>query len=100
MDEVSGGFGDTRAYQYRMEIPGLKERDINDQTLGLEAPFEFTPKGRLDTRLLMSDDTLDGAEFVAIIPPVTVEMTFITPIPNAYIVAVREAKSTQWKPFL
>ncbi|SEC75688.1 insecticidal toxin complex protein TccC [Pseudomonas frederiksbergensis] len=100
MDEVSGGFGDTRAYQYRMEIPGLKERDINDQTLGLGAPFEFTPKGRLDTRLLMSDDTLDGAEFVAIIPPVTVEMTFITPIPNAYIVAVREAKSTQWKPFL
>jgi insecticidal toxin complex protein TccC len=99
MDEDSGGYGDTRAYLYRMEIPGLKERAINDQTLGLGSPFKFTPKGRLDTRLLMSNDTLDQSDLVAMIPPLTVEMTFITPIPIAYIVAYRPAKSNQWIPF-
>jgi insecticidal toxin complex protein TccC len=99
MDENSGGYGDTRAYLYRMEIPGLAERAINDQTLGLNTSFEFIPKGRLHARLLMSGSTLDQSKFVAMIPPMTVEMTFITPIPSAYIVAYREAKSTEWKPF-
>ncbi|WP_259698503.1 RHS repeat-associated core domain-containing protein, partial [Pseudomonas brassicacearum] len=99
MGEESGGYGDTRAFLYRMEIPDLTERDINDQTLGLGAPFKFTPKGRLDTRLLMSGDTLDQARFVAMIPAMTHEVTFVTPIPNAYIVASREAGSNQWEPF-
>ncbi|WPN57085.1 RHS repeat-associated core domain-containing protein [Pseudomonas sp. P9_31] len=99
MDEDSGGYGDTRAFLYRMEIPGLKERAINDQTLGLGSPFKFIPKGRLGTRVLMSGDTLDQSEFVAMIPPMTVEMTFITPIPSAHIVAYRPAKSNQWIPF-
>ncbi|WP_259696278.1 RHS repeat-associated core domain-containing protein [Pseudomonas brassicacearum] len=99
MDEASGGFGDSRAYLYRMEVPGLKERDVSEQTLGLESPFKFTPKGRLDARLLMSGDTLDQSEFVAMIPPTTVEMTFITPIPKAYIVAFRKAGSDRWEPF-
>ncbi|WP_256661479.1 RHS repeat-associated core domain-containing protein [Pseudomonas sp. F01002] len=99
MDEDSGGYSDTRNFLYRMEVPGLIERDINDQTLGLGKPFKFTPKGRLDTRLLMSDDTLDQSTFVAVIPATTVELTFITPIPSANIVAYREARSNQWKPF-
>ncbi|WP_223486311.1 RHS repeat-associated core domain-containing protein [Pseudomonas sp. A-RE-19] len=99
MNEESGGYGDTRAYLYRMEIPGLREQAINDQTLGLGSPFKFTPKGGLDARLLMSGDTLDQSEFVAMIPPRTVEMTFITPIPDAYIVAFRAAGSVQWKSF-
>lgn len=99
MDEDSGGYGDTRAYLYRMEIPGLKEQAVNDQTLGLGSPFKFTPKGRLDTRLLMSGNTLDQSKFVAMIPPLTVEMTFITPIPSAFIVAYRPAKSNQWISF-
>ena len=99
MNEESGGYGDTRDYLYRMEIPGLREQAINDQTLGLGSPFKFTPKGRLDTRLLMSGDTLDQSDFVAMIPPMTAEMTFITPIPNAYIVASRKLGSDQWEPF-
>ncbi len=99
MDEDSGGYGDTRAYLYRMEIPGLEERAINDQTLGLNTSFEFIPKGRMHARLLMSSETLDQSKFVAMIPPLTVEITFITPIPSAYIVAYREAKSTVWTPF-
>ncbi|TBN31099.1 RHS repeat-associated core domain-containing protein, partial [Pseudomonas sp. BGI-2] len=99
MDEDSGGYGDSRGYLYRMDVPDLRERDINEQTLKLGAPFNFTPKGRLDTRLLMSGDTIDQSEFVAIIPPMTVEMTFITPIPNANIVAFRKARDNQWQPF-
>ncbi|WP_261985218.1 RHS repeat-associated core domain-containing protein, partial [Pseudomonas arsenicoxydans] len=99
MNEESGGYGDTRAFLYRMEVPGLIERDINDQTLGLDKPFKFAPKNRLDTRLLMSDDTLDQSSFVAVIPATTVEVTFITPIPSANIVAYRKARSNQWTPF-
>jgi insecticidal toxin complex protein TccC len=99
MDEDSGGYGDSRAYLYRMEIPGMEERSVNEQTLGLGAPFKFNPKGRLDARLLMNASTLDLADFVAMIPPMTVEMTFVTPIPSAYIVAYRDRGSDQWKPF-
>ena len=99
MDEASGGYGDTREYLYRMAIPGLMERDINAQTLGLNAPFQFTPKGRLDARLMMSGDTLAQSQFVVMIPPMTVEMTFITPIPNQYIVAYRPSNSDKWQPF-
>ena len=99
MDEDSGGYGDSRAYLYRMEVPGLKERDVNEQTLGLGSPFKFTPKGGLDARLLMSGDTLDQSKFVVMIPPRTAEMTFITPIPAAYIVAFRKAGSDKWEPF-
>ncbi|WP_445570847.1 RHS repeat domain-containing protein [Pseudomonas sp. E102] len=99
MDEDSGGYGDTRNYLYRMEIPGLKEREINNRTLGLQQPFEFKPKGRLSARLLMSDDSLENADFVAMIPPVTVELTFITPIPAAYIVSYRKRGTKEWIPF-
>ncbi|WLH13746.1 RHS repeat-associated core domain-containing protein [Pseudomonas hefeiensis] len=99
MDEDSGGYGDTRNYLYRMEIPGLKERSVDDQTLGLNSTFTFTPKGRLDARLLMSDATLDQSEFVAMIPPMTVEVTFITPIPSAYIVSFRKRGSSTWEAF-
>jgi insecticidal toxin complex protein TccC len=99
MDEDSGGYGDTRAYLYQMEVPDMSERAVNEQTLGLGAPFKFTPKGRLDARLLMSGETLDQSEFVAMIPPMTVEMTFITPIPSANIVAFRKARSNQWETF-
>ena len=99
MDEDSGGYGDTRNYLYRMEIPGLQEREVNQQTLGLATPPKSIPKGRLGTRILMSDDTLNNSGFVAMIPPMTVEMTFITPIPNEYIIAFRSARSHQWQLF-
>ncbi|SFX86588.1 MULTISPECIES: RHS repeat domain-containing protein [unclassified Pseudomonas] len=99
MDEDSGGYGDTRNYLYRMEIPGLEERSVDQQTLGIDKPFKFVPKGRLDARLLMSNDTLDQANFVAMIPPMTVEVTFITPIPSAYIVSFRKAGSREWESF-
>ncbi|WP_434631477.1 RHS repeat-associated core domain-containing protein [Pseudomonas sp. Z1-29] len=99
MDEDSGGYGDTRNYLYRMEIPGLKERNVNEKTLGLEQPFEFKPKGKLSARLLMSGDSLDQADFVAMIPPMTVELTFITPIPAAHIVAYRKKGTNEWIPF-
>jgi insecticidal toxin complex protein TccC len=99
MDEDSGGYGDTRNYLYRMEIPGLKEREINHQILGLQQPFEFKPKGGLSARLLMSDDSLERADFVAMIPPRTVELTFITPIPAAYIVAYRKRGTKDWITF-
>ncbi|AHL35810.1 toxin [Pseudomonas brassicacearum] len=99
MDEDSGGYGDTRNYLYRMEIPGLEERSVDQQTLGIDKPFKFVPKGRLDARLLMSNNTLDQANFVAMIPPMTVEVTFITPIPSAYIVSFRKAGSREWESF-
>ncbi|MCW1243700.1 RHS repeat protein [Pseudomonas sp. SAICEU22] len=99
MDEDSGGYGDTRNYLYRMEIPGLKEREINNQILGLQQPFEFKPKGGLSARLLMSDDSLERADFVAMIPPRTVELTFITPIPAAYIVSYRKRGTKDWITF-
>ncbi|MDR6959123.1 insecticidal toxin complex protein TccC [Pseudomonas brassicacearum] len=99
MDEDSGGYGDTRNYLYRMEIPGLEERSVDQQTLGMDKPFKFVPKGRLDARLLMSNNTLDQANFVAMIPPMTVEVTFITPIPSAYIVSFRKAGSREWESF-
>lgn len=47
----------------------------------------------------MSNDTLDQANFVAMIPPMTVEVTFITPIPSAYIVSFRKAGSREWESF-
>ncbi|MFJ2714382.1 RHS repeat-associated core domain-containing protein, partial [Pseudomonas sp. NPDC087346] len=99
MNEESGGYGDSRAYLYRMEIPGLREQVINDQTMGLEPPFTFTPRKNMDARLLMSGATLEQSEFVAVIPGMTVEMTFITPIPSANIVAFRAARSKQWESF-
>jgi insecticidal toxin complex protein TccC len=99
MDEASGGYGDTRDYLYRMAIPGLEEREINAQTLELDSPFKFTPRGRNDARLLMSGDTLGQSQFALMIPPLTEEMTFITPIPNQYIVAFKALGSDKWVPF-
>ena len=99
LDEDSGGYSDTRGFLYRMEIPDLQERGVNDQTLGLSSPYSFTPKKQLDTRFFMNASTLEQATLASMIPPKTHEMTFITPIPNAYIVAYRAAKSSQWVPF-
>ena len=99
IDENSGGYSDTRNYLFLMEIPGLEEREVSQQTLGVTARPKPIPNGRIGTRVLMSGDTLDQSDFVAMIPPMTVEMTFITPIPSRDIVAFRTRGRHQWQSF-
>ncbi|WP_210554558.1 MULTISPECIES: RHS repeat domain-containing protein [unclassified Pseudomonas] len=99
IDDQSGGYAGQRRYLYRMEIPGLEERAINDSTLGLAAPMSFNPNRRMDTRLLMSATTVEESDFVAMIPGTTSEMTFINPIPSAFIVSYSEGGTGSWKPF-
>lgn len=99
IDDNAGGYAGQRGYLYRMEIPGLEERAINDSTLGLAASMSVKPKSRLDTRLLMNKATLDEADFVAMIPGGTAEMTFISPIPSAFIVGYSAEGTGPWKQF-
>jgi len=99
MDEDSGGYGDQSAYLYRVEIPGLQERQMTAQTLNLGRPFTYVPKNSLDPRLLMDGATVADSTFVAMIPPRTVELTFITPIPRQYIVAFRRRGNANWERF-
>lgn len=99
IDDNAGGYAGQRGFLYRMEIPGLEERAINDSTLGLAAPMSVKPKSRLDTRLFMNRATLDESDIVAIIPGGTAEMTFISPIPSAFVMGSSAQGTGPWRLF-
>ncbi|NHB95208.1 hypothetical protein [Photorhabdus stackebrandtii] len=89
-----GGFGEQSAYLYKMEIPGLKPHDMNEETIGLKIKKER--KNINSPEFLMSHLTLQQSEFVAMMPARTEELTFITPIPLSYITSYKKKGTNTW----
>ncbi|MEN4700012.1 RHS repeat-associated core domain-containing protein [Pantoea agglomerans] len=86
-DLESGGFAETRSHLYEVKIKGMKVTDITGDTMGT-ATVKKGPKVSAP-RLLLSGESVDASEFVAMMPARTVEATFITPVPLQNITRYR-----------
>nr|WP_241493793.1 RHS repeat-associated core domain-containing protein [Enterobacter cancerogenus] len=86
-DLESGGYAETRSHLYEVKIKGMKVTDITGDTMGTAA-VRKGPKVSAP-RLLLSGDSVDTSEFVAMMPARTVEATFITPVPLQNITRYR-----------
>ncbi|OWO84276.1 hypothetical protein B5C26_04395 [Photorhabdus luminescens] len=89
-----GGYGGHAAYLYKMEIPGLIPQEMNKETIGQQ--IKQDRRGINYPEFLMSHQTLQQSEFVAMMPARTEELTFITPIPLNYITSYKKKGTNIW----
>ncbi|WP_350305618.1 hypothetical protein [Photorhabdus viridis] len=89
-----GGYGGHAAYLYKMEIPELKPQEMSRETIGQE--IRQDKRGINYPAFLMSHQTLQQSEFVAMMPTRTEELTFITPIPLNYITSYKKKGTNTW----
>ncbi|EQB98810.1 hypothetical protein [Photorhabdus temperata] len=89
-----GGYGGHAAYLYKMEIPGLRPQEMSRETIGQE--IRQDKRGINYPEFLMSHQTLQQSEFVAMMPARTEELTFITPIPLNYITSYKKKGTNTW----
>ncbi|NHB88002.1 hypothetical protein [Photorhabdus tasmaniensis] len=89
-----GGYGGHAAYLYKMEIPGLRPQEMSRETIGQE--IRQDKRGINYPEFLMSHQTLQQSEFVAMMPARTEELTFITPIPLGYITSYKKKGTNTW----
>jgi hypothetical protein len=81
-----GGYTNGRNV-YEIRIPNMQEVVISEKVLGTQS-FNIG-KPVIKPRLLLDNQTVDTSNFVAMLPALTVEATFVTPVPNKYIHRVR-----------
>lgn len=88
LDKDSGGFAESEWF-YELQLPSSLHHVIPDEKMLGELP-KYGGHGKRDPLLLMDSDDLTSARHVALLAHQFDEITFLTPIPFEWIVAVHQ----------